>query len=128
MASVNVQPEPEGQRKSVSYKSIFKIVVIICIVAGIVVGLTVGDLDKHIGTLLEWLDENRVEGIAIFIGTYAALTGVLPGHCWARNGDCEFVHDVCAHSLPVSLSMRHAFTGTISCTFRMFSDLLWQLC
>lgn len=112
MASVNVQPEPENQGKRLSYKSVFKIVVILCIVVGLVLGLTIGDLDKHIGTLLEWLDDNRVEGIAIFIGTYTALTGLHPGHRCAYDFDCEFVHDGCAHSQPhagrpVGTSVRH---------------------
>eukprot|EP00892_Ulva_mutabilis_P011940 jgi/Ulvmu1/9118/UM005_0213.1 len=76
MPSIIVEAAPENQRKMLSWKSAAKIVIIIGIVAGIVLGLTVGDLDRHIGALLEWLDDNRVEGIAIFIGIYAALTGV----------------------------------------------------
>lgn len=76
MASDIAGTAPESQSRGLSYQSIFKIVVILLIVVGIVLGLTIGDLDKHIGTLLRWLEDNKVEGIAIFIGTYAALTGV----------------------------------------------------
>ena len=53
----------------------FKLFVVVLIITGIVLGLTVGDLDSRLTDFLEWLDDNMVEGIAIYISLYAALTG-----------------------------------------------------
>lgn len=90
MPSSLVEAAPESQRKRLSYKSVFKAIVIIVIIAGIVLGLTIGNLAKHIGTVLEWLEDNIAEGIAIFIGIYAGLTGL--SLLSAVLYDCEFKH------------------------------------
>lgn len=53
-----------------------KLLAVILLITFIVLGLTVWDLDDRLRDLLEWLDDNRAEGIAIYIALYAALTGV----------------------------------------------------
>ena len=79
-APVSAEPPQEGPPPAktwgVSYTTAFKLFVVALIITGIVLGLTVGDLDSRIGDLLEWLDDNRAEGIAIYIALYATLTGV----------------------------------------------------
>lgn len=54
-----------------------KLLVVVLLITGIVLGLTVGNLDSRLGDLLRWLEDNRVEGIAIYIALYAGLTGTL---------------------------------------------------
>lgn len=61
----------------VTYTTAFKLLLVLLLVVFIVLGITVWDLDKRIKSLLEWLEENKVQGVAIFIAIYAGLTGAL---------------------------------------------------
>ena len=66
---------PSAKICGLNYMTAFKLFVVVLIITGIVLGLTVGDLDSRLTDFLEWLDDNMVEGIAIYISLYAALTG-----------------------------------------------------
>lgn len=59
-----------------TYVTAFKLFVVVLLIVAIVLGLTMWDLDERIKSLLEWLEENKVKGIAIFIAIYAGLTGM----------------------------------------------------
>lgn len=54
----------------------FKLSIVVLLLVGIVLGLTVGDLDSRIGDVLAWLEDNRVKGIAIYVAIYTGLTGM----------------------------------------------------
>lgn len=72
----SMQPDPPAKTIfGLTYASSFKIGIIIILIGGVVLGLTVWDLDERMRSLLEWLEDNKLEGIAIFIALYRALTG-----------------------------------------------------
>jgi hypothetical protein len=60
-----------------TYMSTLKLFVVALLVTGIVLGLTIGNLDSRLGDLLQWLEDNRIEGILIYIALYAGLTGAV---------------------------------------------------
>lgn len=70
-----------------TYLTILKMVLVILIITGIVLGLTIGDLDSRLRDLFEWLENNRLEGILIYLALYAGLTGALVTH--ARRNVCQ---------------------------------------
>jgi MFS family permease len=78
------------------YTTAFKLLVVVLIIVGIVLGLTVGNLDSRISDLLEWLEDNRVKGIAIYMGIYAGLTGTGPNQVHVIHSHlCCFIFRLC---------------------------------
>lgn len=62
----------------ISQQSLVKLALLLTLVAGLVVGVTVGDLDGRIGDLFEWVDDNKVPGAFIFVSVYALVTSAPP--------------------------------------------------
>jgi uncharacterized membrane protein YdjX (TVP38/TMEM64 family) len=58
--------------------TVVKVTLVLAIICGIILGLTVWDLDKRIGNLFKWVDDHRVPGTFIFMAIYIALTGTFP--------------------------------------------------
>jgi hypothetical protein len=67
-----------------------KLLVVILLITGIVLGLTVGDLDSRLGTLLRWLEDNRLEGILIYIALYTVLTGAFENCMCSAAKSCRY--------------------------------------
>ena len=77
----SMQPDPPAKTiLGLTYASAFKIGITIILIGGVVLGLTVWDLDERMRSLLEWLEDNKVEGITIFVALYMALTGMAIPH------------------------------------------------
>jgi hypothetical protein len=71
---LDAQETTQAAGRCISYSSAFKLLLLVSLVAAIVLGLTVGNLDERIGNLLNWLEDHRAPGILIFIAIYAGLT------------------------------------------------------
>lgn len=93
------------------YITALKLFLVVLIITGIVLGLTVGDLDSRLVDLLEWLEDNRIEGIVIYIALYASLTGAcqsLSCVCWCS------AHEVTSSSCQDACSLTTAVAVTLS--------------
>ena len=55
-----------------------KLCLVLAIIVGLVLAFTVGNLSRHLGDLVTWLDDNRLPCIFIFVSVYALLTSTFP--------------------------------------------------
>ena len=70
------EEQPKKFLGKITYPSLLKLVLLLTLVGGLVVALTVGDLDSRIGDVFDWIDDNRVPGIFIFFAVYVGVTSV----------------------------------------------------
>ena len=75
-AAEEPQPEPKKFLGKITYPSLLKLILLLTLVGGLIIALTVGDLDSRIGDVFDWIDDNRVPGIFIFFAVYVGVTSV----------------------------------------------------
>ena len=77
-AAEEPQPEPKKFLGKITYPSLLKLLLLLTLVGGLIIALTVGDLDSRIGDVFDWIDDNRVPGIFIFFAVYVGVTSAPP--------------------------------------------------